>query len=161
MSEPRTLRCYEYVSRPYERVRETLLADTSVLADATREAGARADALVATLHAPVSVFDIGAEVAIQIEGTPDERTEPGLGPITRVRFGWAPLRGQSILPTMEATLSIYALSPTETQLDLDGRYRPPLGAVGSALDALALHRVAEASVHRFLRDLANRVADRI
>jgi len=161
MSEPRTLRCYEYVSRPYERVREALLADTSVFADATREAGARADALVTTLHAPVGVFDLGAEVAIQIHGDPEDVDEPGLGAVTRVRFGWAPVRGRSILPTMEATLSVYALSPTETQLDLDGRYRPPLGAVGGAIDALVLHRIAEASAHRFLRDLATRIADRI
>ena len=31
---------------------------------------------------------------------------------------------------------------------------PPFGAVGAAIDGLALHRVAEASVLRFVSDIA-------
>ena len=42
----------------------------------------------------------------------------------------------------------------ETQVDVDGEYRPPLGAAGNALDALVGHRLAEAAVLRFLRDVA-------
>jgi hypothetical protein len=58
---------------------------------------------------------------------------------------------------MEATLSIYALSATETQIALDGRYRPPLGALGHALDAMVGHPIAEASVLRFVQDVAARI----
>jgi hypothetical protein len=54
---------------------------------------------------------------------------------------------------MDAVLSIYALSPEETQLDLHGRYQPPLGTLGNALDATAGYRIAEATVLRLLRDV--------
>jgi hypothetical protein len=32
---------------------------------------------------------------------------------------------------------------------------PPLGGVGSALDSLIGHRIADASVHRFVTDVAS------
>jgi len=54
---------------------------------------------------------------------------------------------------MEASLSAYPLSSRETQLDLHGRYRPPLGTVGTALDAAVGHRIAEATLLRLLRDV--------
>jgi hypothetical protein len=50
------------------------------------------------------------------------------------------------------------LSSQETQLDLHGRYRPPLGVVGNALDALVGHRIAEASVLRFVQGVATRLS---
>jgi hypothetical protein len=46
------------------------------------------------------------------------------------------------------------LTATETHLDFLGRYDPPLGVVGDAMDALVGRRIAEASVHRFIGDLA-------
>ena len=56
---------------------------------------------------------------------------------------------------MAAELLIYPLSRDETQIELDGRYTPPLGALGGALDSLIGHRVADASVHRFVSDVAS------
>jgi hypothetical protein len=58
---------------------------------------------------------------------------------------------------MEATLAVYPLSSEETQIDLHGRYRPPLGVLGNAVDALIGHRIAEASVLRFVQDVAARI----
>jgi hypothetical protein len=55
---------------------------------------------------------------------------------------------------MKAELSLYRLGKDETQLELCGTYEPPLGALGKVLDALVMHRVAEASVHRFLAEVA-------
>ena len=55
---------------------------------------------------------------------------------------------------MKAELSVYPLTATETQLDFSGIYEPPLGAVGKALNAVAGHRIAESSVHRFISDVA-------
>jgi hypothetical protein len=46
------------------------------------------------------------------------------------------------------------LSSEETQLDLHGFYLAPFGVLGGAFDALAGHRVAEASVRRFVEDVA-------
>ncbi|MGD0526293.1 MAG: hypothetical protein ABSE49_14170, partial [Polyangiaceae bacterium] len=56
-------------------------------------------------------------------------------------------------PSMQLELSTWALSSTETQLEIVGEYRPPLGVVGNALDAAVGHRIAEASVHRFLDEV--------
>jgi hypothetical protein len=39
-------------------------------------------------------------------------------------------------------------------LRIAGSYRPPLGALGTALDAAILHRVARATVRAFLDRIA-------
>ena len=59
-----------------------------------------------------------------------------------------------LFPFMKAELAIYPLTSTETQLDFSGAYEPPLGALGKAMNAVAGHRLAEASVHRFVNDVA-------
>jgi hypothetical protein len=51
------------------------------------------------------------------------------------------------------------LTATETQLDFAGRYQPPLGPLGSVLDAAIGHRIAEASVHRFVADVAQHLRE--
>ena len=53
---------------------------------------------------------------------------------------------------MRAQLSAWPLTSTETQLELESAYTPPLGHAGKVFDAAIGHRVAEASVHRFLED---------
>jgi hypothetical protein len=59
-----------------------------------------------------------------------------------------------LFPFMRAELAIYPLTSTETQLDFRGVYEPPLGALGKAVNAVIGHRIAEASVHRFVSDIA-------
>jgi hypothetical protein len=56
---------------------------------------------------------------------------------------------------MKADLALYPLTSTETQLDLSGNYQPPLGLVGSVIDAAVGNRIAEASVHQFITDVAS------
>ena len=55
---------------------------------------------------------------------------------------------------MTAVLTIYPLTATETQLDFLGNSDPPLGVVGDAMNAIVGRRIAEASVHRFVTDVA-------
>ena len=55
---------------------------------------------------------------------------------------------------MKGDLAIYPLTSTETQLDFSGVYEPPLGPLGKAMNAIAGHRIAEVSVHRFINDVA-------
>jgi hypothetical protein len=55
---------------------------------------------------------------------------------------------------MKADLLVYPLTATETQLDFAGRYEPPLGWLGTAVNAAIGHRIAEASVHRFVSEIA-------
>jgi hypothetical protein len=58
---------------------------------------------------------------------------------------------------MKAELSLWPLTSSETQLEIEGAYRPPLGVVGAAADAALGHRLAEATVHRFLDDVVEQV----
>jgi hypothetical protein len=62
--------------------------------------------------------------------------------------------GGGLFPALDADIR---LAPTEegtTLLTIVGSYRPPLGSLGDALDRTVLHRVAAATIRRFLAKLA-------
>lgn len=62
-----------------------------------------------------------------------------------------------LLPRLDAELGL-AVRPTgHATLLLDGRYDPPGGRLGDAVDAVALGRVATATVERLLRDITQRM----
>ncbi len=63
---------------------------------------------------------------------------------------WRAASKQSLFPVFEADVEVAELGPHRTQLAISARYRPPLGAVGAAIDRALLHRVAEAMVKEFL-----------
>jgi hypothetical protein len=159
MAEAHELRCYDYVNQPYAVVRDALRADLAgILERATKGATGRAQALAASLKVDVGPLEIGTDVAIQV-GRIEERQEGPVGraPTTVIELRWKAARAAALFPSMEAELLVYPLSGTETQLELHGRYSPPLGAIGSALDSLVGHRVADASVHRFVTEVASRL----
>jgi hypothetical protein len=67
---------------------------------------------------------------------------------------WHAARAQRLFPVMEADLELTALGPDMNQLALNGRYDPPLGAAGKLADRAFMHRVAEATVRRFVKGVA-------
>ena len=77
-------------------------------------------------------------------------------PATRLLLEWEAATKPGLFPLMKAELSIYPLTPTETQLDFLGLYEPPFGPVGKAMNAIVGHRIAEVSVHRFISDVAEK-----
>ncbi len=157
MSERRELHCYQYVTVPYEKVRDALKKDASgMFQRATASAASRANELVSTLRVGAGPIEIGADVKIVVRKI-DEKTSALGDRTTELEIAWTAATATALFPSMEATLSIYPLSKQETQIDLYGRYKPPMGLVGNALDALVGHRVAEASVLRFVQDVAARV----
>lgn len=157
MSEPRELRSYEYVNVAYAKVRDALQRDAAgIFQRATASAAARANELAATLRVEVGGMEIGRDVRIELGGV-EEKTSALGDRRTELAISWKAASAAGLFPAMQATLAIYPLSAGETQIDLHGRYRPPLGAVGSALDALVGHRIAEASVLRFVQDVAARL----
>lgn len=158
MSGPRKLRCYQYVNRPYARVRNLLRRQPlELLQRATTSAAARAGALAATLHAEVGGIEVGVDVRPHLQRIWDDAGVAGLPPVTRLEIGWEASHTPGLFPSMHLELSAWALSPSETQLEIAGEYRPPLGAVGNAMDAVLGHRIAEASVHRFLDDVVEQM----
>ena len=153
MSESREVRCYEYVTAPYARVCDLLHVDAAgIFSRATTTASERARQLMATLRLNMGPVEVGVDVELQITCIADGATTFG-DPRTRLEFTWQAARNAGFFPTMEATLTIYPLSPHETQLDLLGRYQPPLGRLGTAIDATLGHRIAEATLLRLLHDV--------
>jgi hypothetical protein len=157
MPQPHELRCYDYVNRPYGVVRDALRTDLGGIVErATKSATGRAHALAATLKVEVGALEIGTDIVIEVLGV-EERDE---GPVGRTRttfikLRWKAARAAALFPSMEAELVVYPLSKDETQLELHGLYSPPLGVIGGALDSLFGHRIADASVHRFVTDVAS------
>jgi hypothetical protein len=151
------VRVYEYVNRPYERVSETLRLDAvGVFQRATASATARARALVSTMRATLGPVELGADVLVRVTSVEAEPDAP-LGPRTRLRLSWQATKHPELFPTMDATLDVYALGPNETQVDFHGVYVPPLGLFGAAVDAAVGHRIAQAAVHRFVEEIAERL----
>jgi hypothetical protein len=158
MSEPRKLRVYAYVNKPYDAVRRLLYAHAGeVFPRATTAAVTRADEVGAQLRVGAAGLDVGVDVRIHVGVLRDEDGPKGMSPVTRVPITWEAVKAAALFPSMSAELSAWPLTATETQIELDGAYRPPLGAVGNALDAVVGHRVAEAAVHRFLDDVVSEI----
>ena len=157
MAKPHELRCYDYVNRPYVVVRDALRADLGgIFERATKSATGRAHALAANLKVDLGALEVGTDVVIEVLGV-EERDEGPAGrtPTTFIDLRWNAARAAALFPSMQAQLIVYPLSRDETQIELHGRYVPPLGGVGSALDSLIGHRIADASVHRFVTDVAS------
>jgi hypothetical protein len=158
MRQPRKVRCYQYVEQPYDAVRKLLRErPLEVLQRATTTAAARADSLAAQLRVAVAGVEIGVAVKIHVTAIREEQSEGGLAPVTHVMISWEAAKTPALFPLMSAQLSAWPLSSGETQLQIEGEYRPPLGAVGDAIDAAVGHRIAEASVLRFLEDVVQQV----
>jgi hypothetical protein len=155
MAKAREIRSFDYVNHPYEKVRDLLRKDAlAVFRAATRAASTRAHDVAAALRVQVAGLELGREIVIAVESS-EERHNPALATtVLRQTLRWEAAKSPRLFPLMHAELSVYALTATETQLDLLGNYEVPLGPLGKALDAVVGHRLAEASVHQFLADVA-------
>jgi len=142
------LNCYDYVNQPYEIVRRAVVADPQALFGRATAAG-----FDSRLHVRLGVIEVAAEIEVEVLAI-EEKREALERPATAISIQWWSRRRASLFPTMAATLSLYPLSPTETQVELSGSYQVPLGTLGQAIDAIALHRFAQASVAAFVREIA-------
>jgi hypothetical protein len=155
MSKGRQIRFFDYVNHPYEKVRDLLKADAvPVFSRATRGASARAESVASQLHVHIAGVDVGKEIEITVHNVEDSPGHTKVSPTTRVAFEWKARQAPRLFPLMRAELTVYPLTASETQLDFTGTYDPPLGIVGTALDAVVGHRIAEASIHHFMAEVA-------
>lgn len=158
MSKPRNIRLYAYVSQPYEVVGRALRErPLELFQQATNSAAERASSLAASLRVGLGSLEVGVRIRIHVHGVREEEGVAGLSPVTRVKLGWEAAKAPALFPLMSAELSAWPLSASETQLEIEGLYEPPLGVVGTAVDAAVGHRIAEASVHRFLEDIVEQL----
>lgn len=150
----REIRSYDYVNHPYELVRDALNKDAiNVFQSATKSAAARAESVATELHIDFGGVGIKADVTVRINNI-EEKVDTIPSPSTRLQLEWRATSMPTLFPVMSAELAIYPLTGSETQLDFLGHYEPPFGAVGKVMNAIAGYRVAEASVHRFVNDVA-------
>ena len=153
MSRGRHVRSFDYVNHRYARVRDALKADAlGTFTRATKGAAARAEAVAAQLHVTVAGLKVSKDIDLTVG--PIEETTERSSPITRLQLEWKAKESARLFPLMQAELSVYPLTATETQLDLSGKYRPPFGVLGNAVDAMIGHRIAEASIHQLLSEVA-------
>lgn len=143
-----SITCYDYVNQPFELVRRAVLQDALSLFQRATSEGSHS-----RLHVGIGGIDVGTEIEIEL-GAVTERREPLTRPTTTMALSWRGRRGPGWFPVMNAELSVYPLSATETQLELVGTYKPPLGMLGGAVDAIALNRLAQESVATFVREVA-------
>ena len=155
MSERTAIRVYDYVNRPYSSVKRSLEADAAaVFRAATKVAAVRAKTLASQLHVNIAGFEVGADISIKVESVETTEKTAMFPEKTRINLEWEAAKMPRLFPFMKAELAIYPLTSSETQLDLTGHYEPPLGIVGNVFDAAVGHRIAEATVQQFIRDVA-------
>ncbi len=150
---PKSIRCYDYVNQPYDQVCEALrLKSNAVFHAATKSAEARGGAVAAGLHVKFAGFEITKDVEILIKTYTEVESKSGKK--MTIGFEWKAAETSGLFPSMIAQLDIYPITKSETQLDFHGHYEPPLGIMGKAIDAVLGHRIAEASVHQFVSEVA-------
>ncbi len=155
MSKGQKIRTYDYVNHPYEQVRAALgMNSANLFQAATKAATARANSLASELRVDLAGIKLGADISISVKRTSQAPASGMGGPATVIELEWEAANLPHLFPFMKGELSIYPLTATETQLDFSGVYEPPLGILGSAVNALVGHRIAESSVHRFVADVA-------
>jgi hypothetical protein len=151
----REIRSFDYVNYPYDRVRAAITADAlAVFQSATAAASSRARSVASALRVTVAGLEVAKGIAIAVHEIEEQPPSVTASPVTRVRLAWEAASVPALFPLMKADLLVYPLTATETQLDFSGRYEPPLGWLGSAVNAAVGHRIAEASVHRFVNEVA-------
>jgi len=155
MGTGREIRSYDYVNRPYERVRDALRQNAlTVFRSATKSAAARAQSIAAELHVDFGGIGVKTDINISVKDIEEKIVDATSTPTTRLLLEWEAATVPGLFPLMKGELSVYPLTSTETQLDFSGFYEPPFGAVGRTMNAIIGHRIAEVSVHRFVSDVA-------
>ena len=154
MSTAREIRSYDYVNHPYERVRnESRQNALVVFQSATKAAASRAQSVAAELHVDFAGIGVKTDIQIFVKGI-EERVPDAFNRRDAVAAGMGGRDHAPALSSHEGRAFYLPTDFTETQLDFSGIYEPPFGAVGKTMNAIAGHRIAEASVHRFVSDVA-------
>jgi hypothetical protein len=151
----RELHVYAYVEAPFDLCSKLLAEHTAkVFQQATDESAEQARVLSRTLELEVGGFSVSREVVIEVG-----EFEPRQMTACVVPLRWHAESGRLLYPELKAELEVASLAfaPPLTQLTLQGTYEPPLGALGAGADKLALGRLAEATVHRFVHEVADQL----
>lgn len=151
----RRLYTYTYVAQPFDEVCWLLATvPRRLLAGAAEQAGGLAAELVAEVSGGLGAVETTTQVSLHIGQFQPKGVLSAALPLR-----WEPASGSTALPVLvgEVEVTCVSVRPPLTKLALVATYRPPLGLLGAAVDALLAHRVAEATAHRFLEQVAGRI----
>ena len=142
---------YTHIAPPCEEAVQQLLGDPArwLPPPAEPDDGGWRVLLHADGVLPVGLASRSAWVSLRAASVSAQRL---LLPLT-----WQAAERGTLFPVLEADLGLEALDELGCHLSFMGTYRPPLSVVGGAADALHGHRVAEATVRRFVLDIADRL----
>lgn len=155
----RPLHTYTYLDAPFDLVSRLLAEDaTAVLQRATDAGDDETRQLSRSLKVAIGGFELGREVTVRLGEFQPVEVARSVVPVR-----WEAASGRSLFPAVAAQLEVAAvtLDPPRTQVTLDGTYQPPLGWFGAGVDALLLHRLAEAAVHRFVEEVAAQLRQKV
>lgn len=149
------LRYFAELGRPFETVEAELLGVAEEwIPDVARDANDRGERLLAE----VGFGPLGRRVEKQVRIELGEAVR--MSSKTVLPMSWRATGLRALFPVLEADIEVAALGPNKAQLSINGRYEPPLGALGRAIDRALMHRVAEATVKDFLDRVAERLQSR-
>ncbi|MCB9752682.1 MAG: hypothetical protein H6713_22230 [Myxococcales bacterium] len=149
------VRSFDYVVQPYDLVRDALSDNAlAIFQKATQSASDRVHAMVSELHVDFRIVEFKVDVSISVGELTERSGEFSSTPYSSLKLEWEAAESPRLFPLMEGELSIFPVTPRETQLNLLGHYKVPFGTLGQMFNAIIGRQFAEASVHRFLRDVA-------
>ena len=100
---------------------------------------------------PVVGLPVGKDVEVELDDAFD-----GNG-VVSVPLRWKATGPSAVFPSFDGELELTRMIDGSAELWLVGRYQPPLGAVGRALDRTVLHTLAHDSVRQLLDTMATRL----
>jgi hypothetical protein len=153
MAEDAQLHYWGYVACPIGPVQEVLHAPLELIQHATTSASERTRGVLANLRARIGPIEISTDVLPRVDRVVENAPGREFDALTSVEFSWQGARRPEWFPLMQAKLSAWPIAHDETLIEFGGVYRPPLGVVGQAFDAVIGHRIAESTVQRFVEDV--------
>lgn len=130
---------------PFATVEQALLsAPQDWVPGLARDAESRGELLLAEVGFGSDGHRAQKRVEIEI-GAPYRFPSKTILPVT-----WRATGAAGLFPVFDADIEVAPLGARRTQLSISARYKPPLGAVGRAIDRVLMHRVAEATIKDFL-----------
>jgi len=100
---------------------------------------------------PVAGLPVGKDVEVQLDCPFD-----GNG-VVSLPVRWKATWPSGAYPCFDGELELTRQTDGSAELWLVGRYRPPLGTIGKALDRVVLHPLAGDSVRHMLDTIASRL----
>jgi hypothetical protein len=154
MSQPRFVTCRRSIDRPYEQVASLLRERLGDVFQRATASASEAPSVAVSLRVNVVGLQIGVRVLLLACELRETSSTSSNGPALKLDLAWSAKRLPECFPPMLAELAVRPLDSTLTELEFRGSYWPPFGPLGAAIDGAVGHRIAEATIHRFIDDVS-------